>query len=121
MATTYKINGIDIDPQPTAGQWADRRPLGVDGNKKVIYPPTYAFELFWDALTQAQFKALYDAWYAIQATGVASATLPKKNGAAYDPFNTYNSVVIDEPSHGPYHQGYILQVRLSIRNLDVQA
>jgi len=113
----YKINGQALPIEPSVpGTWS-RRSLGLDGNNRVIYEPTYSLVLSWDLLTYAEFKTLYDYWNAISATGTVSVTLPPRSAASFTPFVTYTGCVIDEPTSGDFFNGYYTNVKLMIRNI----
>ena len=119
MSTPYKINASELVQPPTAGNWAERRALGVDGNNRIIYEPTHAFTLMWDALSFADFKLLRDVWSAASAAGTVSATLPTKGGLSYDTFTTYTGCIMDEPTARGMQQKFLLQVEVTLRNIVV--
>jgi len=114
---TYKLNGAELLIPPTAYGWMPRKQLGINGLKKLIYAPTYAFEYVWDALTPEQFAQLYNAWKAIESAGFVTIEIPKYNASTYV-FETYTGVVIDEPSIGDkYFQGYQMQITMLARGI----
>ncbi len=113
---TYKINGTVLTLQPTVGRWLPRRELGLDGNNRSIYAPTYMFELGWDIMSIEEFDQLRDFWMAVSASGSVSAELPQKDAAAWV-FAVYTGVVPDEPEPGEYSFQYIMRCRWRLRNI----
>ena len=68
----YKINGIDLKTQPSTGQYLERKQVGIDGEGRAIYVPTYAFMMRWDAMTVEDFDQLFDFWNTTSSTGTTS-------------------------------------------------
>lgn len=112
----FKINGTAILIQPIEHGWEPRRVLGLDGNNKAIYTPTYSYKFGWDAMLPDEFKQLRDFWSAVAASGAVSVDLPQIDAATYV-FATYTNCVIDEPTYERYYQGYRMQVSWMVRNI----
>lgn len=114
---TYKVNGAAFTIQPSDGKWDQRRALGTDGNRRLIYEPTYSFTMSWDAMTQDAFDQLYNNWNSVSATGVVSVDLPQKDAASYV-FKTYSNCIIDEPTtNGPYFAQHTMRVEMKVRSI----
>lgn len=114
---TYKINGTDLDPQPSQGGWGERPKLGVDGFNRIIYAPTRSFQIRWDALTFQEYNTLYQFYLSVQSSGFVTVTLPTFAGTDYDTFTTYTNCVIDELPPGKMDFKYLYDVTMTIRNI----
>jgi len=116
---TYKINNSPLLLQPSEGNWEDRKDLGIDGNDKIIYVPTYMFVLKWDIMSFTEFKQIYDAWKGVQTSGTLSADLPSYGGDSYDTFTVYTEVNPEEPRFKRFFQKHYLDVEWTLRTIVV--
>lgn len=114
----YKINRIDLKTQPSTGQWLERKQVGVDGEGRAIYVPTYAFMMRWDAMTVEDFDQLFDFWNTTSATGTVDVDLPDRDNVKYQ-FLTYEDCIVDEPKRDEYFARHILKVEMLVRNIVV--
>lgn len=113
----YKINGTELNPQPSNGVWTERNQIGIDGNNRAIYAPTRGFLIRWDALSFAEYNVLYQFYTTVQSAGYVTAELPTYTGADYDTFTIYTDVVMDELSPGKMEFKFIFDVIMKLRNI----
>lgn len=113
----YKINGVDITLQPERFGFKNRNPLGVDGNNRPVYPPTYEAEVYWGTMSMSEFNQLYAFWQSISGTGSVSLTVPQLDAGSFT-FKTYTGVILEEPEKGPFwNNNYITRVTMGVRNI----
>jgi hypothetical protein len=123
---SYKINGVTLLTQPTAGGWVVRDSLGIDGNGHAIYPSLREFEMVWDYIDLDMSHQLQDFYDTVSNTGTISVDLPKFN-AGWDGsivlvsgsssvylFETYSGCVLREPEFGQYFEYHRGDVKLLI-------
>ena len=113
---TYKLNGVELDPQPTTGEWIDRRMLGRDGNGRPIYEPTRQFKLTWGLLYPEDYNSLQDVFLSVGATGTIVSDLPTYTTGTYA-FRSYTGTYINEPEMGEFFTGHYKDVMLLITNI----
>ena len=112
----YKVDGTEIIPQPTSGQWLNRSPIGNDGNGRPIYPAVREFELQWQLISAADLNSLKTYFDAVGATGTAVVTLPTFQGATYTFFD-YSGCVLREPQISEYFNEYTTGVILMVTKI----
>ena len=113
---TYKISGVELDPQPTAGRWLDRKMLGRDGNGRAIYEPTRQHELVWGVLNAEEYDDLQNAFLSVGATGSLVIDLPVYTTGTYV-FHSYTGCYVDEPRTGQFFREHYTDVRFIISNV----
>jgi len=118
MSGTYKINGNEIDLQPTSGRWLPREVIAIDGNMQAIYPLYHEFECTWQVETPANFKELQDWFEGMSAIGNIVADLPEYGADTYR-FFSYSGCVIREPEMGRYFTEHHTEVTLLISKIRV--
>jgi len=116
MSTVYKINGTELDPQPTSGRWLRRRQEGRDGNGRPIYEPTRQFEMQWGLLTPVLYDDLQDVFLTVSATGTVIVDLPVYTTGTYV-FESYTGCYINEPETGQFFTAHYQDVRLLVTNI----
>ena len=115
---TYKINGVEFTLQPTAGQWINPEPRGLDGNGHPIYPATREFDIRWGIMGQDEFYEILQFFDAVYITGSAVVDLPRYRSSTYE-FFPYSGCVLYEPEISEYFAGNVTVVRLLISNIRV--
>ena len=111
----YKINGVILLTQPTAGQWTSRETLGVDGNGHAVYPSLREFELTWDLVDLDTSNQLQNFYNGIDNTGTVSVDLPLFNDVgATGTFQTYSGCILREPEFEQYFEYYRENAKLLI-------
>lgn len=113
---TYKINGTELDLQPTSGRWLPRSSVGVDGNGHFIYPSVYQFELEWGITSQSEWNNILGFFDSLHITGSAVVDLPKYRSSTYD-FYSYTGCVVQEPEMRDYFTEHLTSVSLLITNI----
>ena len=113
---TYKIAGVELDPQPTYGRWIPRRSLGRDGNGRAIYEPTRQHELVWNLLNAEEYDDIQTHFQSIGATGTLIVDLPVYTTGTYV-FHSYTGCYINEPEPGRFFSEHYQDVRLYVTNV----
>lgn len=112
----YKLNGIDLDPQPTEGVWLPRDLIGVDGAGRSIYAPTRQFEMNFNLLSATGYSVLQNNFESIAATGTTIVDLPRYGASEYA-FQSYTGCYVQEPQAGPYFTQYHQDARILVTNI----
>lgn len=112
----YKINGTALLLNPETGAWKGRSILNTDGNGHPIYPPSREFEMKWSYMDLASYDQILNFYNAVGATGSAVVEIPQFGADPYA-FKAYTGCVLEEPTVGPYFQGFISSVTLLITNI----
>lgn len=115
---TYKINGTELDPQPTQAKWVPRRVLSEDGNGRPIYPAVREFEMRWQLTDPEQINALQGFFNSVGATGTAVVDLPQFAAPTYT-FFPYSGTVLREPEFNSFFSEHITEVVLFITKIRV--
>ena len=113
---TYKINSVELDPQPTSGRWINRKLLGRDGNGRPIYEPTRRFEMRWGLLNPEEYDDFQNAFLTIGATGTVIVDLPYYTTGTYT-FESYTGTYINEPETGRFFVENYTDVTLLVTNI----
>lgn len=113
---TYKINGVELDPQPTSGRWVPRKIIGKDGNGRAIYEPTRQHELRWGLLNMEEYDDIQTYFLSIGATGTLIVDLPVYTTGTYV-FHSYTGCFIEEPYAGVFFVEHLEDVTLLITNV----
>lgn len=113
---TYKINGTELDPQPTEAKWVSRRVLSEDGNGRPIYPAVREFELRWQLTSPSQVNALQTFFNSVGATGTAVVSLPQYAHSSYT-FYDYSGTVLREPEFNSFFAENITEVVLMVTKI----
>lgn len=111
----YKLNGIELQVQPTTGQWIAKDIFGIAGDGRAMYPGVRQFELRWQTLDPSGTAQLQN-FYLMGTTGTMVADLPKYADPAYG-FYSYTGVSVHEIELDEYFNGYYLGVVLLITNV----
>jgi hypothetical protein len=112
----YKINGTALLLNPETGAWRPRNILNLDGNGHAIYPPSREFEMKWSFMDLASYDQMINFFLAVGATGSAVVELPQFGADPYA-FKAYSGCALQEPTVGPYFQGFISSVTFLITNI----
>ena len=112
----YRINGTELDTQPTRGQWVERPRLAEDGNLHAIYPLFFDYELQWNVISVADYNQLHTFFDNQGNTGTVTIDLPEYGGATYT-FVSYTGCVLRQPSAGDFFSAYVTDARLSITRI----
>lgn len=113
---TYKINGTELDPQPTKGRWIPRKMINRDGNGRAIYEPTRQHELRWGLLNAEEYDDLQNHFLSVGATGTLIVDLPVYTTGSYV-FHSYTGCYVDEPSPGNFFAEHYEDVTLLITDI----
>jgi hypothetical protein len=113
---TYKLNNVQLDPQPTTGRWLERELIGLTGDGRPVYEPTRQFEMEFNLLSATGYSVLQDNWLTIDVTGTLVIDLPKYGSATYE-FRSYSGCFIHEPNSGPYFTEHRFDTRLLVTNI----
>lgn len=113
---TYKINGVELDLQPTMGRWVPRKSLGMDGAGHPVYPSTRQFEMRWDLVYPSDFNTLQGYFNTVITTGTAVVDLPEYGASSYS-FKSYSGCTLSEPDAGNYYTQHQTKVRLLVANI----
>lgn len=113
---TYKLQGVELDPQPTSGRWEVRELIGRTGDGRPIYEPTRSFEMSFDLLSATGFSVLQDNYSSIGVTGALVIDLPKYGAGGYE-FQSYTGCFVNEPQTGRYFTEHHQTVKLLITSI----
>ena len=113
---TYKLNGVELDPQPTTGRWVARELIGYTGDGRPIYAPTRQFEMDFQLLSPTGMSVLQNNYLAIDATGTIVLDLPRYGYSDYT-FYSYTGCYIQEPVAGTYFTQNHQNVKLLVTNI----
>jgi hypothetical protein len=113
---TYKINGTELDPQPTDGKWVEPQILDEDGDGRALYPAVYEFEMMWQLAAPTLFASLLQTWRGVSVSGTVVVELPQYNSSTYQ-FYAYSGVLIDQPTIDPYFQGHNKGIKVKVKNV----
>ena len=116
MSGSYKINGTELDPQPTEGRWLPREVIAVDGNLQAIYPMYHEFEMTWQLTDPAQVSQLYGFFTGMNEVGDIVADLPKYMNAVYA-FFPYSGCVLRELTMGAYFTEHHQEINLLVSKI----
>ncbi len=114
----YRINN-NVILKPTSGRWVPRRPLGVQGDNRPIYPGVRRFELRWRLMSTEDWATLQANFFSIEASGTNTVRIPEfpsATGQAYA-FREYSGTTLHEPNIGPFFETYPTRVVLIIDNI----
>lgn len=117
-ANDWRVNDHVI-LAPTTGKWMRRKPLGVQGDARPIYPGVYSFELRWQLMSHEEWSDLVMGFRNIQWTGTNTVRIPcypTATGSAFA-WCEYSGTVFGEPSMGSYFETYPTSVVLIITNI----
>jgi len=112
----YKINGVQLLIEPTAGKWSPRDQFGIDGNGHSIYSSVRQFEINFGFLTPEQQNQLQGFFNSVITTGTAVVELPEYGASTYV-FKSYSGCVLREPEQGQYFIENIAETTLLITNI----
>ena len=113
---TYRLNGIEIDPQPTIGHWMPRESFGVDGNGHILYSPFRQFEMQWELTYPTGTQQLQNFFLSVNNTGTVVADLPQFAVGAYQ-FYSYSGCILREPEWGEYFNEHITRVVMTVTKI----
>lgn len=113
---TFMVNGAQILVLPLRHHWVKRAELDRDGFNKPIYPGILSYEMFWPAMTPAQYDAWQDVYLSTSTTGSCSVTLPEYGVSTYQ-FKTYSGASVDHPEYDDFFQEHYTNVRVLINNI----
>jgi hypothetical protein len=113
----YEIDDTPLLLKPESGRWLDRTQIGVDGQSRPIYEPTYSFEIKWGPMDAAQFNQLCGFFAAIASSGTSSIVLPTRCGEAIWTGTTYTEVLFEEPKRDIYWQKNSMRPSMRVRNI----
>ena len=118
----YEINGTPLLLQPEEGGWQERNRVGVDGQNRPVYEPTYQYRLRCGPMTMMQFHQLCEFFEEVSVTGTASIVLPchcaSDCGVSWTG-TIFTNVLLEEPRMGSYWQEHAMGVTLMVRNIRV--
>jgi len=113
----YEVNTVPLLLQPESGRWLDRKEIGVDGQNRPIYEPTYSFEIKWGPMSAAQWDQLCGFFEGVSITGTASIVLPTRCGADIWTSATYSGVLFEQPKRDRYWQQHSMRPSMVVRNI----
>lgn len=113
---TYKINGTELELQPTLGNWLPRENIGIDGNGHPIYSAYRQFQIQWDLISPTGTQQLQNFFASVNNTGSAVVDLPQYGAGAYQ-FYAYTGCVLQEPEWNVYFNEYITRVTMLITRI----
>lgn len=113
----YEINGTPLLLAPESGRWLDRERVGIDGQSRPIYEPTYSFEIKWGPMSAAEFYQLCTFFNEVSITGTISIVLPTRCGAAIWTGTTYTNVLLEEPTREAFWQEHSMRPSVRVRNI----
>lgn len=113
---TYKINGTELDTQPTSGRWMPRDNLGIDGQGHAVYSSVREFELKWQASDPFLYDQLQTFYESQGNTGTSVVDLPYYVSGSYS-FFSYSGCVLREPEMGEYFSEHHTDIFLLITNI----
>lgn len=114
----YEVDGNPLFLQPESGQWLGRDQIGVDGQGRPIYQPTYSFQIKWGPMDAAEFNQLCGLFNQISITGTASIVLPSRCGEAIWTGTLYTGVLFEEPRRESFWQEHSLRPSVIVRNIN---
>ena len=112
----YKIGGVELSLQPSAGRWIIPDPLGIGISGMARYPAIKQFELLWDYMPISDYNQLFTFYENQSLTGTYVVELPDIEDNEWA-FREFSVVVINHPTSGDYFQEHISDVSLVIRNI----
>ncbi len=116
LSGSYAFNGVDLTLQPTTGKWEERTSYGIDGGGHTVYSSLRSFELKWELISTSDAKQIIDFYNLVGNTGSVVSCLPEWGNVDYS-FRNYSGTTLQDPTVGPYFQGYIESVSLLILNV----
>lgn len=120
-ANDWQING-NVILAPTTGRWVPRRPLGIQGDNRPIYPAVRQFEMRWQLTDNEDWSNVQYFFNQLAASGTATARLPQFptiTGSAFA-WQVYSGVTMQEPTIGPFFEEHPKSVVLLITNITVE-
>ncbi len=118
--TDILINGVTFCP--TRVRWQGRRPLGVQGDGRPIYPGIRSLVLEWTFINFSTWANLQNIYDIIQSTGSISVQVPAFPTGTSQTFGytEYSGVHISEPDVGPnFAEQFPSSMVLVISNIPV--
>ena len=115
---TYKIDGTELNLQPTSGRWIENTSYGIDGRGHPVYSSLREFEISWDLIDIDDLDQIYSFYETCVLSGGSVVELPKYSYSSYS-FYAYTGCVLYEPTVEQYFQEYVTNVRLLIAHINV--
>jgi hypothetical protein len=110
--TTYQIDGVDLDPQPTSHEWSPPRIEGHEGDGAPIYAR------YREVTLENSLQLSYQRWTQYRDRATHTVYLPAPG--TRDTFTLYNNVYIDNVEPGEVsRQAGIDGVRMTVIRVDV--
>lgn len=119
--TDWTING-NVIFKPTTGEWLPRRPLGIQGDNRPVYPPVRSFRMRWVLEAYEDWATIQDFFRAIESSGTNVVTIPAfptATGQSHA-FREYSGTTLSEPTIGPFFETFPRNVVLVINNIPAE-
>jgi len=114
----FYINN-NLLPSPSEHKWIIPDVKGDNGNGQKQYTPYFSYEISWNRMSQNEFSFLYNIWLGHYNSGTAVVKLPSYFSNSYL-FTYYSGVVIDQPVVGGYDENYVVNIKLTIRKINIR-
>ena len=109
----YKINGIELNLQPTTGKWVTRSRLGMTGAGHPVYPATRSFEMTWQLVSRSDANELQAMYEQLSTTGTVVVELPKYRSATWE-YEAYTGCTLGEPESSEYFNEYETDITMLV-------
>lgn len=110
----YKLGGITV--HPTEFDYQPRRPLGIQGDGRAVYPGTRTAQMTWNFTSYEEWANVIHVFNQIVSDGdlvVQVPAYPTVSGSSYA-FTEYSGCFVSEPQLGPFFADYPSNVKLLI-------
>lgn len=115
---TYKIDGVELDLQPTTGKWVQHNSYGLDGRGHPVYSSLHEYELTWELIDVDDLDQIYSFYDMCVLSGSSVVDLPQYSHSSYA-FYSYSGCIMHEPTTERYFQEHVTSVRLLISHIRV--